>query len=176
VIVIFGRRTVTSPWNDAIAVGTARSYRVDILTENGKLIRSMRIPGRSLPMPAGLRDSIIRHDLEDLKGQHTERMVDPAESERLIREATFVADSLPPYNDLLVGTDRKLWVMDGWAPGLPERSALAFSPGGTIEAHLTMPARYMPMAFGSGRVLTRVEDPETGVVTFRVLRMHEARR
>lgn len=103
--------------------------------------------------------------------QGTERLLDPAETDRLIREGTFVADSLPPYNDLLVGTDHRLWVVDAWAPGLPERSALAFSPSGTIEAHLTLPARYTPMAFGSDRVLTRVEDPETGVVTFRVLRM-----
>ena len=175
-IVRFGRRTVTALWDSVIAVGTAQTYRIDILTEDGKLIRSMRMPRASRPMPSGLRDSIINSELQDLKGLHSERMVDPAESERLVREATFVADSLPPYNDLLVATNHRLWVVDAWAPGIPERSALAFSPSGTIEAHLTMPARYTPMAFGSDRVLTRVEDPETGVVTFRVLRMQEAHR
>jgi hypothetical protein len=102
-------------------------------------------------------------------------MVDPAETERLTREGTFVSDTLPPYNDLLVGTDHKLWVVDAWAPGLGERSALAFSSSGALEAHLTLPARYTPWAFGSDRVLTRVEDRDTGIVTFRVLRMIPAK-
>jgi hypothetical protein len=175
-IVRFGRHTSTALWNGTIATGTAQTYRIDVLSEHGQLLRSMRIPSSSRPIPSGLRDSIIRHDLQQLKGYRTERMVDPAESERLVREATFVADSLAPYSDMMVGTDGLLWVVDGWAPDLSERSALAFSRSGTIEAHLTMPARYRPMAFGSDRVLTRVEDPESGVVTFRVLRMHGADR
>lgn len=172
-IVHFGRRTISTIWDTAIAVGTAANYRIEVLTEHGAMIRSMRMPRGLLPAPPALRDSIITSELQRLEGMHTERMVDPAESERLAREATFVADSIPPYNDIQVGTNGLLWVMDGWAPGLPERSALAFSPSGTIEAHVTMPARYTPMAFGSDRVLTRVEDAESGIVTFRVLRMRE---
>lgn len=171
VFVDYGRRTVSTVWDSLIAVGSQSAWQIDLIDPDGQVVRLIRLHWTAQPAPAGLKDTIIHRRMDRLHQQGTERLVDPAETDRLIREGTFVADSLPPYNDLLVGTDHRLWVVDAWAPGLPERSALAFSPSGTIEAHLTLPARYTPMAFGSDRVLTRVEDPETGVVTFRVLRM-----
>jgi hypothetical protein len=175
VFVNYGRRTVSAAWDSLIAVGTEAIWQVDLLTENGNVVRSIRLPWSPRATPAGLKDSIIRQELERMHQAGGERrMVDPAETERLTREGTFVSDTLPPYNDLLVGTDHKLWVVDAWAPGIAERSALAFSSSGALEAHLTLPARYTPWAFGSDRVLTRVEDQETGIVTFRVLRMKPA--
>lgn len=175
-LVRYGPNTVVALWSGMAAIGTAENYQLDLLAQTGVLRRSIRLAWLPTASPDGLRDSVIAQDLERLAAPGAETPLDLQESERLVRQATFVADSLPPYNDLLVGTDHKLWVVDAWAPGLPERSALAFSPSGTIEARLTMPARFTPMAFGPNRVLTRVVDPETGVVTFRVLRMHEADR
>lgn len=171
----YGRNSVSALWDSLVALGTGERYQIDLLDQTGRVMKSLRLDWTPETTPEGALDSVIGRDLERLHGVG-ERSLDPAESERLIREGTFVADSLPPYNDLLVGTDHKLWVVDAWAPGIAERSALAFSPSGTIGAHLTLPARYRLMAFGADRVLTRVEDPETGVVTFRVLRMRPAKQ
>ncbi|HET7110850.1 MAG TPA: hypothetical protein VFI41_08245 [Gemmatimonadales bacterium] len=171
----YGRNSVSALWDSLVALGTGERYQIDLLDQTGRVMKSLRLDWTPETTPEGALDSVIGRDLERLHGVG-ERSLDPAESERLIREETYVSAKLPPYYYFKTSTDGTLWVMDGWAPGIPERTALAFADDGTIQARLHLPSRFLPMAFGSDRVLTRVEDPETGVVTFRVLRMRPAKQ
>ncbi|HEU4827945.1 MAG TPA: 6-bladed beta-propeller [Gemmatimonadales bacterium] len=168
--ILFGRAATTAVWDSLIAVGTADAYQIDLLDEHGMLRMSIRSDVGRIEMPAGARDSVIARRRAQAGGGG-ERAIDPIEQERLLREATFVADSVALYDRFLVSNNGLLWVVEGWAPGMPERSATAFRSDGGIAAHLRIPAALMPMAFGSDRVLVRTEDPETGIVTFRSLRL-----
>ncbi|HET8762138.1 MAG TPA: hypothetical protein VFM12_01890, partial [Gemmatimonadales bacterium] len=64
VFVNYGRRTVSAAWDSLIAVGTEAIWQVDLLTENGNLVRSIRLPWSPRATPAGLKDSIIQQELE----------------------------------------------------------------------------------------------------------------
>jgi hypothetical protein len=167
----FGRASAAAVWDTLIAVGVADAYRIDLLDSGGSVVTSIRADFPARPIPASARDWIVARELAQLRGPGSERRIDPIEDERLVREATFVADSAAPYERFLVGHDGVLWVVEGWAPGMRERSATAFRPDGSIVAHLRLPAALTPLAFGADRVLVRAEDPETGVVTFRSLRL-----
>ncbi len=175
----YGRRSTAAMWGALIAVGTARDDRIDLLDSGGAIVRSIRGAFAARPIPARVRDSIVSRELEQLRAPGNERRIDPAEDERLIREATVIADSTAAYEQFLIAPGRSdrltmagvLWVVEGWAPGMPERAATAFRPDGSIAAHLRLPAALRPLAFGADRVLVRAEDPETGVVTLRSLRL-----
>lgn len=167
----FGRASTAALWDSLIAVGIADEYRIDLHDAGGSLVRSIRADVSVRPVPASARDSIVARQLAQLRGPGSERRIDPIEDERLVREATFVADTVAAYERFLTANQEALWVVEGWAPGMPERSATAFRPDGSIVAHLRLPAELIPMAFGADRVLVRREDPETGVITFRSLRL-----
>ena len=167
----FGRMSAAAVWDTLVAVGTADDYRIDLLGSRGSIVKSIRADFAPVPVPAGARDTIIAREMAQLRGPGSERRIDPIEDERLVREATFVADSATVYERFLVSASRLLWVIEGWAPGMPERSATAFRADGSIAAYLRLPSGLMPMAFGSDRVLVRTEDPETGIVTLRSLRL-----
>lgn len=170
-LVNFGRTSAASVWDTLIAVGMALEYRIDPLGSDGSIVKSIRADFSPVPVPTGARDTIIARKMAQLRAPGSERRIDPIEDERLIREATFFADSVTVYERFLVSHDDLLWAIEGWAPGMPERSATAFRKDGSIAGHLRIPAALIPMAFGSDRVLVRAEDPETGIVTFRSLRL-----
>ena len=170
-LVHFGRMSAAAVWDTLVAVGTADEYRIDLLDSSGSVVNSIRADFAPVPVPDGARDTIIARRMAELRAPGTERRIDPIEDERLIREATFVADSVAVYEYFRVSHDGLLWVVEGWAPGMPERSATAFRRDGSIAAHLRMPADLIPMSFGSDRVLFRKVDPETDIATFRSLRL-----
>ena len=100
-----------------------------------------------------------------------ERMIDRDASRQFTIDHTYVTDSLPAFHDLIVSTDSLLWVVEAWAPGLPEREATAFDLNGRMTAHLRMPSRFSPLGFGPGRVLVQTTEEETGLVLLEVLRI-----
>ena len=88
--------------------------------------------------------------------------MDPAEDERLAREAPF-ADSLPAVGELIVGNDGVLWVVDPTVLGIPGWAATGIRRDGAIVGRASG-TNGRPMAFGPGTVLLRREDTD-GVVS-----------
>lgn len=168
----FGLRSVVAAWDSVLVAGTGDDYILDVLDRDGHKLRSLRLDWSRVPTPAGLRDSIVARQLALMSGAGSERMIDAEASRRNAREHTYVSDSLPPYREFIVSTDGLLWVVEGYAPGMPEHSAIAFDRAGNLVKRLQMPGWYQIVEFGADRVLTRTEDAETGLVTLQVLRVH----
>ena len=146
----------------------ASSRSIELRDNMGVLGARIDVPVTRREVTQPMRDAQIARELGQFKGAATERMVDPAESERLARESPF-ADSLPYFAHLFVGSDRTLWVVDAIAPSDSVWTATAFSKEGSILARLTVQGKSIPIAFGANQVIVRSED-ENGVVSLRVFR------
>ena len=125
-------------WDSLIATGTGESYQIDLRDRDGNVVSQLRVPVPRRPVTQAMRDARIAVELERFNGQHTERMVDPAETRRLIMEEAFV-DSLAPHGPVFVTRGQTLWVVDAIAPGDTSWSATAFRQDGAIVGRLTVP-------------------------------------
>lgn len=149
--------------DSTIVVGTGDGYRIDFLTRAGRIaaVLSVLVPRR--PVTRQMREAAITEQLDRL-ASYRERPRDPAESERLIREAPF-SDSLPPYSGLFVSAGRRLWIVDAVSPADTEWSATAFDRQGVILARVSAPRTGDPVAFSDSSVVLRHVDDD-GVVSF----------
>lgn len=162
-----GEHAHVAAWGSAIVTATG-GPQLEIVGEQGRVIRRIRVPGARRPVTGAMRRVVIDRELARLRGPNRERMVDPAESERLAREVPF-ADSLPVVGGLVVGTDGRLWVLDAAAPGDESWAATAFLQDGSLAARVEGTGG-TPMAFGAGTVLIRREDQD-GVVSLTLHRL-----
>lgn len=155
---------------DSVYASVMASTRSLELRDAGAMLRGrIDVPAQRRSVTSAMRDAQVALELDRMKAQATERMVDPGESERLAREAPF-ADSLPYFEHLMTGSDGTLWVVDAIAPTDSGWTASAFGKDGEILARLTVRGRSTPMAFGAGQVIVRTRD-ENDVVSFKVFRL-----
>ena len=159
-------------WDSVYASVTASSRSIELRDATGVLRGRIEVPARRRAVTSAMRDAQVALEVDRMKAQATERMVDPSESERLAREAPF-ADSLPYFAQVMTGSDGTLWVVDAIAPNDSGWTATAFWKDGGILARLTVKGRSTPMAFGANQVIVRTED-ENGVVALRVYRFMNA--
>lgn len=155
-------------WDSVIVIASSDAYRLDLLSETG---RSLGQVVATLPKRAVSRDmrrKMAELELERLTGGG-EALRNANESRRLIQEAMF-ADSLPAFEALHVGADKRLWIVDAIAPGDSGWTATALQLDGTISGRLHAGRAGRPMAFGRDRVVVR-ETNEDGVVSLRVLKI-----
>lgn len=167
-----GGSALLAVWDSLYASVPASSRSIELRDATGMLRGRLDVPAQRRSVTNAIRDAQIALELEDMKGQATERMVDPRESERLAKEAPF-ADSLPYFAHMMTGSDGTLWVVDAIAPNDSGWTATAFWKDGGILARLTVRGRSTPMAFGAGQVIVRTEN-EDGVVMLRVYRFVRA--
>jgi hypothetical protein len=161
-----GRSAHIAVWDSLIATATGEAYRIDLRNADGEVVARLQVPVPRRAVSQPMRDAQIAVELERFEGQRTERMVDPAESRRLIYDEPFV-DSLPPYSGIFVTRGKTLWVVDAIAPGDSSWSATAFRADGAIAGRLTVQGRSQPVAFTDDRVVVRSQD-ENGVVALQV--------
>lgn len=156
-----GEAAQVAAW-DPLIVTTGEGTILELRDSVGGVVRHLHLPMTRRPVTEAMRRQVIDRELMSLRGAQEGRMVDPAESERIAREWPF-ADSLPLVGQLLVGSDKLLWVVDPAVPGDAAWGATAIASSGTIVARVTGEGG-MPMAFGPDLVLLKREDAD-GVVT-----------
>jgi 6-bladed beta-propeller len=169
-----GGSALIEAWDSVYASVIASSRSIELRDATGVLRVRIDVPATRRSVTSAMRDAQIALELEAMKAQATERMVDPRESERLAREAPF-ADSLPYFAHMMMGSDETLWVVDAIAPNDSGWTATAFWKDGGILARLTVSVRSIPMAFGAGQVIVRTQD-ENDVVSFQVYRLVSAEK
>lgn len=152
-----------------VVTATASSPALELRDPTGAVRSELRLGVPRRAVSAAMRDARIAEELERLRGPAGERLIDPAESQRIAREAPF-ADSLPYFSDLLRGSDGTLWVVHAIAPGDPGWTATAIRKNGAIVANLRVVGDSRPIAFADGRVILRSQD-ENGVVSLRAYRL-----
>jgi hypothetical protein len=158
----FGRVASAVVCDSSVVTGSAEGYTVDFRNPSGAVYSRLTVPRARRPVTKAMRDAQIAIELARYEGVHTERMVDPAESKRIAREAPF-ADSLAPYSRFFCTSDRTLWVVDAIAPSDTGWSATAFRIDGAILGRLYVPGAGMPLAFANDRVVVRSEDADGNV-------------
>jgi hypothetical protein len=166
----FGPRSHVAPWDSVVAIATDESgYVIDRRLPAGSLVGRLHVAVPRRAVTVAMVQGEIARELARFTGPQTERMVDPDESRRQVREQP-VADSLPSYAALIPGTDGLLWVLD-FATGLDSTTALtAFRDDGAMLARLTIPRLALPVWIGTDRVMLREVDDD-GVVRIAVYQM-----
>jgi hypothetical protein len=153
-------------WDTLIAVASPDRYHIARYDAAGRLVSVIQVSASRRPVTQAMRTAEIATRIAVLHQPAREQAVDMAESERIARAVPFV-DSLPPYSDVLVSTDKMLWVVDAIAPGDTSWSATAFRLDGTIAKRLRAPMSGTPIAFGNDRVLVKRADDD-GIISLEV--------
>jgi hypothetical protein len=163
-----GRRAHIVVWDTLIATAAGEGYRIDLVNIDGRVIARLVVPVPRRSVTPAMREAAIADELELLRRKR-QRLVDPEETRRLIRESPF-ADSLPPYEAFYPTPDGTLWVVDAIAPGDTAWKATAFRRDGSARVRLHAAGRARPLAFGDGRVIVRTRGAD-GVVRLRAYRL-----
>src|SRR5690606_6748572 len=110
-----GKTAQIAVWDTLIAIGNGDGYQIELRNREGAVVRRLVVPVPARPVTEAVRDAQIALELERFENQQGERMIDPAESKRMVYEHPF-ADTLPPYSAFFVTRDQTLWVLDYIAP------------------------------------------------------------
>lgn len=165
----FTRHAHVVVWDSLIATAEGNGYNVDVRNASGRILSRIVVAVPRRPVTRAMREAAIEQALARFRTLQRERMVDPAESERIER-ATPVADSLPPYSSMSVTAGGTLWIVDAIAPTDTSWSATAFRRDGAIVGRLRARGNAMPITFDNDRVVLRTVDAD-GVVAFVVRRI-----
>ncbi|MES2524905.1 MAG: hypothetical protein V4617_19560 [Gemmatimonadota bacterium] len=161
-------------WNDQVVVGSGAQFDLGLWSPAGTQVAQLAVALRLQPVTKGMRDAMIAKEVEQFNGQHSERMVDPAESRRLI-DARPWADSVPAYHGLHPTRTGLLWVASYPVIGEGQPwTAIAFGLGGALLGRVDGRVAGVPLTFGDDRVVVREEDAD-GVVRFRIYRLRPPR-
>ncbi len=112
----FSRSAQVLAWDTLVATAVGDGYRIDLRNAAGVVLAQLRVAVSRRVVTRAMRERAIEQELSRLRAPSGERMVDPKESERLVREQPF-ADSLPPYHELFTTAEKTLWVVDAIVPG-----------------------------------------------------------
>lgn len=156
-----GDRAHIAVW-DTLIVTASGDSRIELRDSTGRVVQRLTIPAARRAVTPAMRRQIIDRELARLRGPKSEPLIDPAESERLAREAPF-ADSLPVVGNIFVGRDRVMWIVDPAIPGESTWAATGIAHDWSVVARVRGSGG-VPIGFGPGRVLLRREDAD-GVVS-----------
>jgi hypothetical protein len=117
-----------------------------------------------------MREAEATAEWERLRRPGTEPLLDPKETERQIRE-TPTADSLPTISDLIVGVDKRLWVVEASPPEQKGWSAVGLNPDGSLAGQVTSASAGEPTMFGADFVIVSETDAD-GVRSFKRYPFH----
>jgi hypothetical protein len=171
----FGPQTQVTVWNGKIAVSTGEQGIVEVYDTTGRRLQRIQLELPRAPVTKAMRDSAVTADLARVTGPGVERLVDPRETERVIRQAP-TADSLPVVSGLLAAPGGMLWVVaTASAPPRTGWQAFGLRPDGTLAGRVTGSAPGVPVAFGSGSVIVAESDSD-GVASLRRYRLESGAR
>ncbi len=166
----FGPRTQVVVWNGSIAVATGDRPSVSIYDTRGTQRRRIEFPFRRKAVTRKMREAEATAEWERLRRPGTEPLLDPKETERQIRE-TPTADSLPTISDLIVGVDKRLWVVEASPPEQKGWSAVGLNPDGSLAGQVTSASAGEPTMFGADFVIVSETDAD-GVRSFKRYPFH----
>lgn len=161
----FGPRTHVILWNGYIVVETGEHARIGVYDLQGAELRHFEFPFRRRAVTRQLREAAVEAEWERLHGAGTESLLDPQETMREIRE-TPTSDSLDAISDLIVGRDRRLWIVESRTPEQAGWSAVGLNPDGSLAGRVTSPAVGEPLLFGADFVIVAETDAD-GVRSFK---------
>lgn len=167
----FAHRPAFQFFDSLMVTGNGEGYAFEYRNANGSLVARTTMPSTTRRVTQAMRDAEMNAAVKQFRAINGrgERMVDPRESERLVREAPFT-DSLPSYWSFFMSPNKTLWVLDYISPIDTAWTATAFRADGAIIGRLTVKGKSMPLAFGDDRVVIRSEDDD-GVVSLTVRRI-----
>ena len=148
-----GRRTVMAVSQGHVVFGTGEGYRIRAVDT----ARSTRV----LLAKAYTPRAVSRLDIQE----YWRRLVtlggraDPARAEAERRRVPYPR-TLPPYEDLLVASDRAVWIKDAQPPqGWDDPDTWrVYSAAGEPRATIVLPARLRPQAIGDDWILCTALD------------------
>jgi len=165
----FSRRAFVQISDSTVITGVGDGYSFAYRNSIGAVLTRVAVETSARAVTQVMRDAELELAIRKFKSPGAERMVDPKESERLVRETPF-ADSLPPYSNFFLAPNKTLWIVDYITPIDNEWSATAFRADGALVGRLMVKGKGTPLAFGDDRVVIRSED-EDGVVSLTVRRI-----
>lgn len=163
----YGRELHVTVNDDRVYVGEASEMEFRVLGLDGRVHRSVRIPGYDLTIPEAERDSIRRAILTS--APQLPPVLRPVAEDR----AADIPHRRPAYSGLVVDSEAFVWL----APYLPRgtvssqpRDWLVFGPRGEWMGNVSLPPRFELDEAGSDYLLGRSRD-ELGVETVQLLRL-----
>lgn len=158
-IVRLGSTAYAAAWNGYVITASSGLYRIEFRTRTGQLAGILTVDMQRRAVTAAMRAYVVERELGELRNLRGERLIDAAESERLIRKAPY-SDSLPLLNGVFVAPNQILWVVDAIAPTDAFWSATGFRIDGRIVARIRSEAPGTPLAFGNDRVALLGAGPD----------------
>lgn len=140
------------------------AYKVNAFGIDGalRLKIEMQRPRREITkmLKATAIDIAVEQRVREHRG---EPLLDPEESERLIRAARY-ADSLPAIHSLISTGEDLVWIVDGVHPADRGWSATAVRANGELAARLESRFPGVPLAIAKDRVLMKELDADGSAV------------
>ena len=151
----FGKNFVYAADRDRIYVGTADRVVIDVLTPDGRLVRSIRALDADLTVAPEVIDTYkerARASIADLPEQAR------PEAERQVSEMKLPT-SRPAYSSFLIDGDGNVWVAEYRllsSPGTPRWAV--FDPEGGLVTVVAVPAGLRVLAITRDRLIGRSSD------------------
>ena len=151
----FGKNFVYAADRDRIYVGTADRVVIDVLTPDGRLVRSIRALDVDLTVAPEVIDTYkerARASIADLPEQAR------PEAERQVSEMKLPT-SKPAYSSFLIDSDGNVWVAEYRLLSLPGTPRWAvFDPEGGLVTVVAVPAGLRVLAITRDRLIGRSSD------------------
>ncbi len=143
---------------------SADDFLLDMRAVDGHVTRSIRLAKPLRAVTRAMRGAAVEKELDvRLRAPRGEPLIDPKETERQVRTATY-ADSLPAIHSLLLASDGTIWMVEGIGPTDGGWSAFGIRPDGSLVARLTSNAPGEPLAIEADKVLVREVDSDGAAV------------
>ena len=152
--VIFGRAVFAHAEGNTIAVGTNDEYSFDLFDARGKRTATVREALAPVRVRKNDVDAANEVWLTGMRAEQRQRM-EPRIKEFPARE------TLPAYQDLLIGRDGAVWTGVAGLPGAARVFTVRL-PGNAGKRQVVLPAGFFPLEAGTDYIMGRVRD-EFGV-------------
>lgn len=148
----FAARPVTASSGSHWYYGSSRTYAIRTYTEDGRLVRILRLDRPNRPVTDSLVNAELRRELALVHTANGRRAV---ESQH--RDVPY-PKTLPAYGGLLADADTDLWVARYPALGRELHDWTVFDPAGHLLGEVTTPPRFHVYDIGSDYVLGVQQD------------------
>lgn len=123
----------------AVSTGEAATFELRLVDTRANTIWEDHVSYEPVPMPSGLRDSLVDRWTEIALRSRGVAARNRAEAKSLVVDALYRPEFLPPVTDLVVGTDESIWLRRE-ETGLSTVTWEAFNGEGTRLASLVAPS------------------------------------
>lgn len=148
----FAARPVTASSGSRWDYGSSRTYEIRTYTEQGKLVRILRLDRPNRPVTDSLINAELQRELALVHSANGRRRVQSQH-----RDVPY-PKALPAYGGFLVDADTDLWVARYPALGQELSDWTVFDPQGRLLGEVTTPPKFQVYDIGSDYVLGVKQD------------------